>query len=268
MKEDREKALAAGMNHHISKPIDPNELYRALAKRIKPGKRTIPVKPAGQLTAETGNEIIFPLLPGIDIRAGLARVKGNRKLYKKLLRQFHDTYQNTGKTIREAVGSGNYKLAEQVLHDIKGASGNISAGDLHKAARELETRIKQGDYNNLEEPLLHFTTCLDEMITTMSIPDRDRAAKVSNGTCSLDQEVQVDIAAVKPLMLKLAHLLENADQDAVAALETLEKNLEGTCHLHQLIMLKQAIDQYDFEKALLYLDETAELLGIDLGDEG
>jgi K+-sensing histidine kinase KdpD len=54
-------------------------------------------------------------------------------LYKKLLRQFHDTYQNTGKTIREAVSSGNYKLAEQVLHDIKGASGNISAGNLHKA---------------------------------------------------------------------------------------------------------------------------------------
>jgi hypothetical protein len=75
----------------------------------------------------------------------------------------------------------------------------------------------------------------------------------------------VDISTVKPLMLKLAHLLENADQDAVVARETLEKHLEGTCHLHQLRSLKQAMDQYDFEKALLYLNETAGLLGIDLG---
>jgi HPt (histidine-containing phosphotransfer) domain-containing protein len=152
-----------------------------------------------------------------------------------------------------------------VLHDIKGASGNISAGDLHQAARQLETRIKQEEYDNLEEPLLHFTTCLDEIITTMSIPDRDRAAVISKETCSPEEEVQVDIAAVKPLMLKLARLLENDDQDAVAVRETLEKHLEGTCNLHQLRSLKQAIDQYDFEKALLYLNETAELLGIDLG---
>ena len=264
MKEDREKALAAGMNHHIAKPIDPNELYQVLAKRIKPGKRTIPVRPAGQLTAENGDETTFPLLPGIDIQAGLSRVKGNRKLYKKLLRQFHDAYKNTVKTIREAVSSENYNLAEQVLHDIKGASGNISARDLHKAARELEIRIKQGDYDNLEEPLLHFTICLDKVNTAVASLDQDTEAVVSTGTCSLEQEGQVNISTVKPLMLKLAHLLENADQDAAAAWETLEKHLEGTCYLDQLRILKQAIDRYDFEKALLYLKETAKLLGFDL----
>jgi CheY-like chemotaxis protein len=264
MKEDREKAQAAGMNHHISKPIDPNELYRVLAKQIKPGKKKIPVRPPGQLTAENGDETTFPLLPGIDIQAGLARVKGNRELYKKLLRQFHTAYQNTGKTIREALNSRNYKLAEQVLHDIKGASGNISARDLHESSRELETRVKQGDYDNLGEPLLHFTIWLEQVNTAVASLDQDTAAAVSSGTCSLDEERQVDISTVKPLMLKLAHLLENADQDAVAAWETLGKNLEGVCHLHQFKILKQAIDQYDFEKALLYLNETAELLGIDL----
>jgi signal transduction histidine kinase/CheY-like chemotaxis protein/HPt (histidine-containing phosphotransfer) domain-containing protein len=264
MKEDREKARAAGMNHHIAKPIDPNELYRALAKQIKPGKKKIPVTPAGQLVEKNNNETTFPLLPGIDIQAGLARVKGNRELYKKLLRQFHDTYKNTGKTIREAVSSGDYNQAEQVLHDIKGASGNISARDLHESTRELETRIKQGDYDNLQEPLLHFTTCLDKVNTAAASLDQDTGTVGSIDTCPLGEEAEVDTATVKPLMLKLAHLLENADQDAVAAWETLGKNLEGTCHLHQFRILEQAIDQYDFEKALLYLNETAELLGIDL----
>jgi CheY-like chemotaxis protein/HPt (histidine-containing phosphotransfer) domain-containing protein len=264
MKEDREKAQAAGMNHHISKPIDPNELYRALAKQIKPGKKKIPVRPAGQLVAKNNNETTFPLLAGIDIQAGLARVKGNRKLYKKLLRQFYAAYKNTGKTIREDVNRGNYNLAEQVLHDIKGASGNISARDLHEAVRELETQIKQGDYDNLGEPLHHFTICLDKVNTAVASLDQDTEVVVSTGTCSLEEEGLVDISTVKPLMLKLAHLLENADQDAAAALETLEKHLVGTCRLDQFRILKQAIDQYDFEKALLYLKETEKLLGIDL----
>jgi len=258
MKEDREKAIAAGMNHHIAKPIDPNELFRVLAKRIKPGKKTMPSETPGQLTAD------FPLLPGIDTRAGLARVNGNRELYEKLLRQFRDTYQNTGKTIREAVTGGDYNLAEQVLHDIKGASGNISAADLHEAARELETRVKQGDDNNLEELLLHFTNCLDKVNKAVANLALYAGTVGPTDTCAIEEVPQVDIPTVKPLMLKLAQLLENADQDAATARETLEQHLEGACHLHQFKMVKQAIDRYDFEKAMHYLQETATLLGINL----
>lgn len=264
MKEDREKALAAGMNHHIAKPIDPNELYRVLAKRIKPGKKTIPLSTPGQLAVGTGDATTFPLLPGIDTRAGLARVNGNRELYKKLLHQFHTAYQNTGKTIRESLSSGNYNLAEQVLHDIKGASGNISAMELHEAVKELETQVKQGDHDNLEELLLHFINCLDQVNRAVVSLDQDAGPGVAKGTCSLEEVAQVDISTVKPLMHRLAHLLENADQDAGAARDTLEKHLEGTCHLHQFKMVKQAIDHYDFENALFYLQETAKLLGINL----
>jgi CheY-like chemotaxis protein len=31
---DREKALDAGMNDHIAKPIDPDEMYKTMAKWI------------------------------------------------------------------------------------------------------------------------------------------------------------------------------------------------------------------------------------------
>lgn len=35
MASDREKSLEAGMNDHIVKPLDLNELFRCLAKWIK-----------------------------------------------------------------------------------------------------------------------------------------------------------------------------------------------------------------------------------------
>jgi hypothetical protein len=98
----------------------------------------------------------------------------------------------------------------------------------------------------------------------VATPDQDTGAVVPSETCFLQEESKVDISTVKPLMLKLAYLLENADQDAVIAWETLEKHLEETCHLHQFKTLKKNINQYDFETALFNLKETAKLVGIDL----
>ena len=39
MAGDREKSIEAGMNDHVTKPIDPDQLISALVKWIKPGKR-------------------------------------------------------------------------------------------------------------------------------------------------------------------------------------------------------------------------------------
>jgi len=42
MTGDREKSIDAGMNDHLSKPINPNQLFYMLAKWIKPKERELP----------------------------------------------------------------------------------------------------------------------------------------------------------------------------------------------------------------------------------
>ncbi len=44
MTGDREKSLAIGMNDHIAKPIDPNELFTTLEKWILPAENRDPVQ--------------------------------------------------------------------------------------------------------------------------------------------------------------------------------------------------------------------------------
>ena len=64
MTGDREKSLAAGMNDHITKPIDPDVLYRALKQWIvgQPSAGTVrasSLEPGGGTT----DELLLPHLP-------------------------------------------------------------------------------------------------------------------------------------------------------------------------------------------------------------
>ena len=90
--EERQRCLAAGMNDHIAKPIDPGNLFETVARFYTAGgsrARPIWTRASARLQRppEDGSHDL-PSIAGLDTKDGLSRVGGNRKLYLKLLRQF------------------------------------------------------------------------------------------------------------------------------------------------------------------------------------
>ncbi|MBF0462833.1 MAG: response regulator [Magnetococcales bacterium] len=146
MTGDREKVLAAGMNDHVSKPIDPGQLFAVLLAHLQPGERE-PVDreslrqrlcpPAG--TAPAPEEI-----PGIDMASALGRVMGNQALLTQLLQTFQRDYATTAQAVRDALAQGASERARRLVHQIKGVAGNIGAHAVFAAARTLEQAIEQG----------------------------------------------------------------------------------------------------------------------------
>ena len=138
--EERERCLAAGMNDHLSKPIDPENLYQIVERFCRAtvtAKRTaappVPaVFPAGNL----------PSVPGLDTRDGLSRVAGNSKLYLKILAQFTEQQGPAPEQIRTALARGDVALAERLAHTLKGVAGNIGAKSVQSAAAALEQLIR------------------------------------------------------------------------------------------------------------------------------
>ena len=61
MTGDREKCLEAGMNDYVSKPIDPEKLFSALVRWIKPGQRAIPDYLLGRNIEESQEDESLPL---------------------------------------------------------------------------------------------------------------------------------------------------------------------------------------------------------------
>jgi len=248
---DREKALAAGMKDHIAKPIDPNQLYAALSKWVKPGDRELP---DGYLSSNRSTEKKdepsedFPTaLPGIDITTGISRVGGNIKLYRNLLNKFSQNQSTFTEDIKVALEQGDIELAERLAHTIKGVSGNIGAMVLHVASRDLESGIKEHGVDVAADLLALVQTHLEQVLNSIStLDDADDA--------EMEPTEEMDLAKIKPMIEELKALLEDDDTEAANVVEKLQARLKGTEAGLALSKVEKCIGDYDFEEALEELE--------------
>jgi len=152
MSGDYEKSIAAGMDDHITKPIDPVKLFGTLARWIGPRERA--EKPAEAAAASTDrpakeptpSEPVLPeALPEFDLAEGLQRLMGNRALYRKLLVNFATQYIQAAGTIRSALDAGDFDQVHGLVHAVKGVAGNLAAKDLQLRSVALEKLVKHAD---------------------------------------------------------------------------------------------------------------------------
>jgi CheY-like chemotaxis protein/HPt (histidine-containing phosphotransfer) domain-containing protein len=149
---DEEKSLEAGMNDHVTKPIDPERLLATLVKWIKPGKEQVAAwqpdvtaERPGPVQAIRAEGDLPESLPGFDLAAGLKRLQGNRRLYRKLLLDFAANYSGVAGEIREALNAKEMERVHGLVHNLKGMAGNLAATDLQSAAIAMEKLVKRGE---------------------------------------------------------------------------------------------------------------------------
>ena len=150
MAGDELKSLEAGMNDHVTKPIDPDKLFTTLQKWIRPAagrveSRKLPpieVAPPPEPTTPPATESLPESLPGFDLAAGLKRLGGNQRLYRKLLLDFGADYGDAAGQIKDALAAGDFDQAHSLVHNIKGLAGNLDAGHMQAAAVAMEKLVK------------------------------------------------------------------------------------------------------------------------------
>jgi PAS domain S-box-containing protein len=152
MTGDEDKSLQAGMNGHVTKPIDPDQLFPTLQKWIKPSKERVQVQQSKISVEQPEPDKAVPAedelpeyMSGFDLADGLRRLQGNKKLYRKLLLSFATDYNAVANEIRQALNAEDFDQAHSLVHNLKGLAGNLAATELHTAAVNLEKLVKGVD---------------------------------------------------------------------------------------------------------------------------
>jgi len=152
MAGDREKVIAAGMNDHIAKPINVEEMFATLARWIRPAKPAAAAAAAAAPVAAPAGDFLAQL--GIDADVGRGATAGNEALYQRLLRSFADQEGDVVERFLHARATGNTEAAMRILHDLKSVSGTIGANEIQRATAELEHAVAGGSADEAVDVLV------------------------------------------------------------------------------------------------------------------
>ncbi|MBT7789040.1 MAG: response regulator [Calditrichaeota bacterium] len=236
----REKVIEAGMNDYVTKPIDLDQLYGALAKWIKLG----PSSNKSDTTTDIKEEEVFPDLPGIDIKDGLKRVGGSKDFYRKLLLKFADSYHGFEKELRNLLSAGDIETATRNAHSLKGVAGNLGATELFKWAGDLEIVLKDNRVGSLDDNISKVSTTLSEVLESIS--------KFENRTSNLTPSIvvkSVDFSKLKKLTESLIILIEEDMSDAMDKLDELGELLMSTELEGEYQKIADYLDNFDVDAA-------------------
>jgi len=261
MANDIEQCVAAGMNDHVAKPIDPDALFAALLRWIKPRGGESPAiesapplsNPTAAAQASDSNTLE---IEGIDTRSALRRAGGNRKRYEALLRKFAELFAGGVEEIRAALGAGDTSTAARAAHSLKGAAANLGAGALADFAAKAETAIATSQ--GVQEALHSLAVSYEAVATAIS------SALPSEPFVAAADATPADLATVVAPLTRLKILLKNDDGDAADYILEVRPSLSKVLTEAEINTLTGLVGNFDFEAALHSLSDIADRLSLKL----
>ncbi|MDU9409961.1 response regulator [Pseudomonas sp. zfem001] len=241
---DREQCLAAGMNAHLAKPIDPDELFALLLRWLPATETSVAVQAA--LPPVQLPEAAFPDIAGVDVQAGLRRVLNKRPAYEALLRKFVQGQAGAVETTRIALAEGLIEDAVRALHTLKGTAATIGAEALANQAGQLEDALKLGQPDASFDAQLgalaeHCAELIDCVLRVLPAQALTEAA-----------QGDIDWPRIRLLVARLELLLSDDDSDAIELFEQ-EAALFKAALGAYFVALERAINSYILDDALAAL---------------
>jgi PAS domain S-box-containing protein len=266
MAGDENKSLEAGMNGHVTKPIDPGQLFSTLQKWIKPGDKRAQVEQVEAPVKQTESDKAVPAedelpesLSGFDLADGLKRLQGNKKLYRKLLLSFATDYSTVANEIREVLDAEDFDQAHSLVHNLKGLAGNLAATELQAAAVNLEKLVKGVEKKTPSATVLNLK--FSELETTLNQAlesAQGLGAPAEENVCKLSDEELSDIPAeiAQDIANRIRDAAEMGDVTTLNAIAEEIKDQSNSCIplSKQIIQMAEDFDLDGIQKIADALD--------------
>jgi PAS domain S-box-containing protein len=174
MKGDEEECLRAGMDAYLSKPFQPGDLARVLARLASPD--VVPAAAVQEPTVAAGAaEAAPPVAPSAvaaavvepppieDPAAVLEAVDGDGELLRELVGLFHEDGSLLRNELRAALAEGDAGRLGRAAHKLAGAVSNFHAGPTLRKARKVEELARVGDLSGVPAELADLECALEAL---------------------------------------------------------------------------------------------------------
>jgi two-component system, sensor histidine kinase and response regulator len=159
MKGDRERCLEAGMDRYVSKPLEPEELFRVV-ENLAVGSSVAP-------------QVAPPSSTVFDYPTVLKRMRGNAVLVKELIGLFLGECTQSIEELRLAIERRDAPKLKAVGHALKGSAGNFGVQAVCDAAERLETMGQAGDLDGADRGLAALEAAVNEVRPVLAEFARD-----------------------------------------------------------------------------------------------
>jgi PAS domain S-box-containing protein len=228
MVEDKEKVLAGGMNDHLGKPIDTYDLYEKLSLYLHETKTL----EAEVIEAHEEAEILS--------LSYLQKTLSSQELIDRLLKKFLVQLENDFVSVIDLVREGDAQ-APNMIHTLKGVSGNLGAQELAKVCELIDARYKEQDVID------------EDLLSRLSLALKNLKEKLQEYEVEL-KEMQVDPKlSSEDLEVFLEQIIYKLSQSQIlldSEHNTLLANLQERLSKEDFKQLQSALDELEFDDAL------------------
>ena len=248
MDEDRLRAIASGMNAHVAKPIDVDDMIATLTRLVPAlaGAAGNGAAPPGAPAAATPE--VPASLPGIDLAAALHRFGGDYGAFLALLKRFENSQGDAVEETRRLLAAGQAQQAAQLLHRVCGVAANLGATHVASLAGAAEKALKAAPPQATASLLQQLENAMSEVIVaarTLPLPRSEPLAAAPG-------DGQIDLPAG---LAELLVLIRNNNLKALARFHALHPAIQQSDREAALAMAN-AIETLNFSEAeKLVLDQ-------------
>ena len=247
--EDKLACLDAGMNDHLGKPLDLNQVVEVILKHVDSSPVANTTQDTHTIASLPGSALIEPLA------SILGRFNQKGETYLKSLTLFVAEARNMLSTLKEASAVNNNQSLGAVLHAIKGAAATVGATGLAQAASRFEHMAKHADPLQAaitdEHDLQAFSALVEQTIEGLQAQSKEINLTVDSHF--INQNL-ISGQALADMLAQMAELLATNNLSALELADDLlrKTNPSKEDPLHKIVA---AVQTLAFERALTLINE-------------
>jgi len=250
---DRDACIAAGMNDHVGKPIDLEQLVVALLRLTRGEAPHAPRSDVNEVAAEDDGLAIEPLA------SILLRFGGNLELVKRMAVDFSRDQQKMLSELAVCIELRDSARAAEVLHAMKGNAGTIGARSLSERASKLEDQLRCEppepidhvlDVEALHDLTRRMRTCAEQLAEVLADAHPVGATGMPDSSAETKAELTPEVWREK--LQAILRALESGNLSAIELVDALPAPFPAHLLNRSEVLIEQ-VQSLDFGAAIVSL---------------